>query len=307
MRLTVAICTWNRAALLDRTLAEFRNVTVPPGLEWEIVVVNNNCTDDTDAVIARHTVALPLVRVFESKQGHCHARNAAVAVARGEFLIWTDDDVLVPTDWLVRYMDAEAKFPDAGVFGGPVRPWFGVTPPKWIADNIARFGTCWALVDHGPGVRPMTDGEYCHGANMAFRTELLRRYPFDPKYGRVGDKLTSGDDSDVVGRVRRDGYPGVWVGDAPVNHYLPAERLTAAYTYEVIRCNKLTGKSDVTGTPSTLFGAPRWAWAKYLKAAARTWVYGLGKGRRWVDAFVDRAKARGIIDRCRADRRAARA
>lgn len=304
MRLTVAICTWNRAALLDRTLAEFRNVAVPPGLTWELVVVNNNCTDDTDAVIARHAGALPLVRVFEPNQGHCHARNAAVTVAKGDLLIWTDDDVLVPTDWLTRYMDAEAKFPEAGVFGGPVRPWFGTTPPRWIADNIARLSTCWALVDHGPDVRPLSDAEYCHGANMAFRTALLRKYPFDPKYGRVGDKLTSGDDSDVVGRVRRDGHPGVWVGDAPVNHYLPAERLTSAYAYEVIRCNKLTGKSDVTDTPSTLFGAPRWAWVKYLKAVARMWLFGPGKGPKWVDALVDRAKARGVIDRCRADRRA---
>lgn len=304
MRLTVAICTWNRAALLDRTLAEFRNLTLPPGLEWEIVVVNNNSPDDTDRVIESHAAALPLVRVFEPKQGHCHARNAAVAVARGDFLIWTDDDVLVPTDWIANYLAAAQQFPDAAVFGGPVRPWFAVTPPRWIADNIGRLGTCWALVDHGPDVRQLAEGEYCHGANMAFRTAVLRRYPFDPKYGRVGSQLTSGDDSDVVGRVRREGGGGVWVGTAPVNHYLPADRLTAKYAYEVIRCNKLTGPSDVTGTPATFLGAPRWAWAKYLKATAKTWVYGFGKGRQWVEAFVDRAKARGIIDRCRAARRA---
>ena len=52
MRLTVAICTWNRAALLDRTLAEFRKLALPPGLDWELVVVNNNSPDDTDRVIA---------------------------------------------------------------------------------------------------------------------------------------------------------------------------------------------------------------------------------------------------------------
>ncbi len=305
MRLTVAICTWNRAALLDRTLAEFHKLALPPGLDWELVVVNNNSPDDTDRVIAAHTGPLPIVRVFEEKQGHCHARNAAVAAARGDFLLWTDDDVLVPPDWLTHYLDAEARHPDAAVFGGPVRPWFAVTPPRWIADNVARLGTCWALVDHGSDVRPLLAGEYCHGANMAFRTDVLRQYPFDPKFGRVGDQLTSGDDSDVVGRVRRDGHGGVWVGTAPVNHYLPAERLTAAYAYEVIRCLRLTGPSDVVGTPRTLLGAPRWAWAKYLKAVAKTWRYGLGKGAKWVDAFVDRAKARGIIDRCRADRRAA--
>ena len=84
MRLTVAICTWNRSALLDRTLAEFRKLTIPPGLDWELIVVNNNSTDDTDRVIAAHTGALPIVRILESKQGHCHARNTAVAAARGQ-------------------------------------------------------------------------------------------------------------------------------------------------------------------------------------------------------------------------------
>ena len=106
-----------------------RQLTLPPGLDWELVVVNNNSPDDTDRVIAAHTGQLPIVRVFEGKQGHCHARNAAVAAARGDFLVWTDDDVLVPPDWLTHYLDAAARHPEAAVFGGPVRPWFAVTPP----------------------------------------------------------------------------------------------------------------------------------------------------------------------------------
>src|SRR5262249_56770240 len=58
-RLTVAICTWNRAGLLDQTLGRLRELEIPPGTEWELLVVNNNCTDDTDAVVARHAGSLP--------------------------------------------------------------------------------------------------------------------------------------------------------------------------------------------------------------------------------------------------------
>ncbi len=95
MRVETAICTWNRASLLDRTLAEFRLLEIPHGVEWEVMVVNNQCSDSTDAVIARHAAHLPIRRLVEPRPGLSHSRNCAVAAARGDLLVWTDDDVLV--------------------------------------------------------------------------------------------------------------------------------------------------------------------------------------------------------------------
>lgn len=77
MNLTVAICTWNRAALLDWTLARMRELRIPDGVEWELLIVNNNCTDQTDAVIARHAGVLPIRRIFEVNPGLSNARNRA--------------------------------------------------------------------------------------------------------------------------------------------------------------------------------------------------------------------------------------
>src|SRR4051812_37235025 len=104
MLITVAVCTWNRAGLLDRTLSRMCQLRVPEGVEWELLVVNNNCTDETDAVLARYQGRLPLRRLSEPSQGHSHARNRAVRAARGELLIWTDDDVLVEPDWIAGYV-----------------------------------------------------------------------------------------------------------------------------------------------------------------------------------------------------------
>src|SRR5438105_3257885 len=108
MQVTVAICTWNRARLLDQTLTRMRELAVPTGLSWELLVVNNNCTDDTDAIIAKHADALPIRRLLETKQGLSNARNCALENMRGELLIWTDDDVLVDEGWLRAYVDAVA-------------------------------------------------------------------------------------------------------------------------------------------------------------------------------------------------------
>ncbi len=78
MNVTVAICTWNRAKLLDQTLTRMQQLRIPANVAWELLVVNNNCTDDTDAIIAGHESALPLRRLFEPKPGLSNARNFAV-------------------------------------------------------------------------------------------------------------------------------------------------------------------------------------------------------------------------------------
>lgn len=303
MHITVAICTWNRAELLDQTLLQMHRLHIPAGHTWELFIVNNCCTDHTNTIVESHQHHLPIQRIDEPVAGHCHARNAAVRAATGEYLIWTDDDVLVPEDWVTQYCRAFENFPNADLFGGPVQPWYSITPPKWIVENIHRIGHCWALVDHGSELRQLGPGEYCHGANMAFRTATLRLYPFDPAFGRVGTQLTSGDDSDVVGRMLVDGRVGVWVGTAPVRHYLPKDRLNPDYPYEIMRCLKLTGPADDDGSGPRWFGAPRWAWIKYFQSILKSWLLSVRKSPAWVDALLSRAKARGVIDRARLARR----
>src|SRR5262245_31774006 len=112
MKVSVAICTWNRAALLDQTLAEMSNLRIPSGVDWELLVVNNNCTDATDEIIARHADRIPVRRLFESRQGHSHARNCAIEASSGELILWTDDDVLVDSNWLAAYVAAAESHPE---------------------------------------------------------------------------------------------------------------------------------------------------------------------------------------------------
>lgn len=303
MDVTVAICTWNRARLLDRTLDRLRTLRVPAGVAWELLVVDNKCTDDTPAVLARHAEALPLRPLREPRQGHSHARNRAVAEARGRLVLWTDDDVLTDPNWLAEHLAAADRFPDAAFLGGPVRPWFERRPPRWVARHLGRVGFAWALIDHGPDVRPLKPGEYAFGANLAFRAEVLRRHPFDPDFGRVGDRLTSGDECRVIDAIRAAGGTGVWVGTAPVGHFLPADRLTVRYVTEVARWAGYHGHGPFADDRSRrLCGAPRWLWKRYLTAAATARLLAPTKGDRWLTAVLDAARWRGLIDRFRAER-----
>src|SRR6185436_17449387 len=135
MLVTVAICTWNRAELLRQTLEQMCALRIPAGVEWELIVVDNNCTDDTPQVVARFTDRLPVQRVVELRQGQSNARNRAMQVARGDLLVWTDDDVLVDEAWLSAYVAAAERWPLADFFGGLITPWFESDPPSWFQEN----------------------------------------------------------------------------------------------------------------------------------------------------------------------------
>jgi glycosyltransferase involved in cell wall biosynthesis len=297
--LTVSICTWNRAKMLGQTLACMRELRVPAGVTWELLVVNNNCTDGTDAVIERHQPHLPLVQLFEPKQGHSNARNCAVDHARGRFLIWTDDDVLVNPDWLSAYHSAFMSHPDAGYYGGPVDPWFEVSPPRWLARHWSRMQNVFAIRRYSGEDRPFVPGELPFGANLAFRTDLLRANRFDPNLGRLGNVLRGYDETDVIGRFSNAGYPGRWVSGAVVRHFIPATRMTRKYVWDWYKWDgriehQRRGDSDPV-TPS-LFGRPRWLVRKYLAARAKLAVGCLTRGESWRLAFTDAARIEGVLE-----------
>ena len=305
MDLSIAICTWNRASLLDQTLRRFRELQPPTGLRWELLVVENNCTDTTIEVLRQHEAHLPLRILQEPQQGHSHARNKAVIEARGDWLLWTDDDVLVPPDWISQYWDAMRQFPDAAYLVGPVRPWFEQPPPRWLTRHYDRVQSFWALVDHGPTVRKLAETEHGFGANMAFQRRLLLDHPFDARRGRVANRLTSGDDSLVIEQLKQAGHYGVWVGTAPVEHWLPAERVTPGIIFSLHQWNEANDGFAAFAADASprLWDAPRWMWLRYWKAMLRMRLEALTKGPSWLEALFEAARWRGLLSRFQAQTR----
>src|ERR1035437_6631543 len=101
---TIVICTWNRCELLQQTLGRMTEMVLPPHLNWEILVVDNNCTDNTSSVLATFADRLPLRVVHELQPGLTHARNRALRESSADLLLWTDDDVLVDHSWLEAFV-----------------------------------------------------------------------------------------------------------------------------------------------------------------------------------------------------------
>jgi glycosyltransferase involved in cell wall biosynthesis len=72
--ITIAVCTWNRARLLEQTLHSFTQLQIPTGLAWEVVVINNNSPDGTAAVLESFVGKLPLRHFLETQQGTASAQ-----------------------------------------------------------------------------------------------------------------------------------------------------------------------------------------------------------------------------------------
>jgi glycosyltransferase involved in cell wall biosynthesis len=298
--ISVAICTWNRAKLLDQTLAQMRKLAIPLGVDWELLVVNNNCTDDTDAVIARHQDALPLRRLFEPNQGQSNARNCGIAAARGELLVWTDDDVLVGPEWLAAYHEAAKGWPEAGYFGGSIEPWYECPPPPWLLANVKSMAGMLLLKDLGPNERLLTRAEVPFGANMAFRTDLLRENVFDPRLGLTGNDNIRNDESMLFRSLISKGVKGVWVPGARVRHFVTKQRLTRRYLWDYNHgfgrsCVRQEMLEQIPQTAKTWAGVPQWV----IRQAVESWVavqWRRFRGRDdWVPEYVRLAYSIGAI------------
>ena len=191
MKVTVCVCTWNRAKLLDLTLGRMVSLRIPSGMTWELLVVNNNSTDHTESVLESYKKRLPLRVLFEASPGLSNARNRAIVEVQGDLIVWTDDDVLVDTEWLAAFAEAADRWPAASFFGGPIEPWFEGEPSSWLRQVYPKVQTAFATRDLGKAQFILNENALPFGANFAIRTAAQRRYLYNAKLGRrPASKLT---------------------------------------------------------------------------------------------------------------------
>jgi glucosyl-dolichyl phosphate glucuronosyltransferase len=313
MKLTIAICTWNRAALLDQTLASFESLVIPAHVTWEIVIVDNNCTDNTADIIAKYKSKLPVIGLKETKQGQSHARNCATDAANGEIIIWTDDDVLPEPNWIVNYVAAFERHPDAAFFGGRIEPWYEEPPPRWIEEHRRQFEGMLVIRDIGPTERPFHPGsppdllaETPFGANMAIRTVWQRRFQYDPNLGKVKNSNVTADETDLFRRIREAGGIGIWVPDAAIRHFVMKQRMTTTYLWDYhFGQGQTLARTNVYVLPwnTPVFNhAPRWMVMRKYQSWLKSWLKWFAGNTSWSVWYQRYARYTGLIHEYRAQR-----
>jgi glycosyltransferase involved in cell wall biosynthesis len=271
MFITVAICTFNRAESLRRTIASVMAMQVPSDVVWEILIVNNNSTDHTDDVISEYVGRLPVRREFEPRAGKCNAQNRAITIAKGDYILWIDDDVLVDAGWLTAYVEAFRCRPEAAVFGGRIIPRYEAPVEKWVIDSEAVLGSGpYSIRDFGDQVYPLSaedEAHYPYGANWAIRAAEQRAFRYDPDLGPVGDRYRTHEEYDVIQRVLGSGATGYWIPEAMVEHCIGRNRQTVRYIagyYESWGETLASRTAAATVAEPFWFGIPRRIWPRLL-------------------------------------------
>ena len=295
--LTIALCTWNRSTVLEGALQALTQLVRPAGLDWEVVVVDNNSTDGTGAVLARFTERLPLRPVCEPTPGASHARNRAVSAARGHAILWTDDDAIVDPGWMAAYAQALTASPDVAVFGGPVRPCFEVPPPAWLVDAWESVAGAYAIRDLGPNPLPLDTAHVPYGPNYAVRTKVHRQFQYDTTLGPTKGGNIRGEETALIRAVLNAGHLGRWVPEARVSHLVPASRQTVGYLRRYYEGSGLTEARTLGPLQGPLmFGAPRWMWRRAVtKELLYRWRRLTQPARSWVPAMTDASIAWGLL------------
>lgn len=281
--LSVIICTRDRSQSLYRALQSLTQCTVPEHLFWQVVVVDNGSSDDTQCVIARFAERLPLKVVVESTAGLSAARNTGVREAEGDWLVWIDDDVIVARNWLAAYSDAIESHPADQVMGGAIIPRLLGDPAPWLMSGIEFVQDAFAARPLTLAVGEIHSRTLPYGANFALKRETAQQFSFDTSLGRHPDAPLRGEEElSVMRKVLAAGGTGHWVPRAKVEHCIEPGRQSEAYLNAYFQ-------------QSGLAAAQRFAHQTALKRLERF----TNSLARWLGHRLEFALYRGDVNRAR--------
>ena len=229
MKITVVLCTFNRCESLERALESVSLSRLPESIDWEVLVVDNNSSDQTPQVVERfcHEHPARFRYLFEAKPGKSNALNTAIREARGDVLSFVDDDVIVEPTWLEKLTASLHDGRWAGAGGRIIPQWTG-PPPFWLPRRDRYALAPLAMFDLGPEGGALNEPPF--GTNMAFHKKVFEKYGgFRTDLGpRPGSEIRN-EDTEFGQRLLNAGEQLAYEPLAVVHHSVPANRLRKQY------------------------------------------------------------------------------
>jgi GT2 family glycosyltransferase len=265
----------------------------------EVLIVDNASSDDTVAVATRLAEGCAAVR-FEREPvvGLAAARHKALRSARGQWVVFLDDDAVAEPGWLTAYLTFFRALPSDRVaaVGGAVSPEYEVIPPAWYSPTANRL-------DLGPQPVRVSARHGPWGCNIGYRREVaLGAGGFDPALGRRDCVMGAHEETELNLRLERAGYEVWWLPQAHIRHRVGKERLRfgwclraafqSGYTKAVVRRQaRGRGTAWTLWRLGRLLGTP-WHTGLNLVVAALTWPW--QKGRLAAAASIRAAEVAGF-------------
>ncbi len=216
--ISLVICTYNRAKFIGEALDSIAKQTLSPAL-FELIIVNNNCTDNTEEICKRFIAQYPnldINYVIETNQGLSFARNRGIAESKNPIITYVDDDAYAKADFLERIYNFFSSNQDAVGVGGKVIPRYEIEEPEWMNPYLNGFV---AKMDKGDKQVKFKAKEYPVGCNMTYTKEILE------KVGGFNNKLKWRADDKYIGiQVRKHSDQVFYLPELAVEHSIDTYR-----------------------------------------------------------------------------------
>lgn len=241
--LLVVICTHNRKDLLLQTLrtldASLTGDTQDSTQHCALLVVLNNCSDDSAAALAalaasRPADAAPLYWLEESRPGKSHALNAAIAASTHPLLAFVDDDQLVEAGFVTAILSGARKFPQDKLFCGRLMPAWDGREPAWVHAQAPYHVPIRPFPEFDLGTTDFllaADARMPSGGNLVVRREVFNVVGiFNTALGPTGHNLLGGEDHEFLARAITAGYLPRYLPDMRQLHTIDPARMETGYT-----------------------------------------------------------------------------
>ncbi len=234
LAISVVICTYNRAGYIAEALDSLCNQTLSRD-RFEVIVVNNNSTDNTEAVCRQFIQTHPghqLYYLNENQQGASFARNTGAAIARSPLLCFMDDDAVAEPDYLLRMVQFFEEHTDAGGLGGRIIPRYIPEEPRWMSHFVSSLV---GNFDYSKEVVVFSPNKYPLESNMAVRKtdfDLIKGFN-TALPGVVGTLRIGGEGKDLFLKLKALGRTIYYDPAIRVEHIVETSKLTPEYLYRV--------------------------------------------------------------------------
>lgn len=266
--ITVLFATHNGEKTLPTMLDAFCQL-IKPIQGWEIIAVDNASTDSTANIIKSYIDKLPIHYLYEDKKGKNNALNLGVSLAKGDLIVFTDDDVIPESNWLVSLAECANLRQDYTIFGGVIKPYWPKRPDKWIIDHVP-LGATYAITKEDLEEGDISPG-LVWGPNMAIRREVFDAgHRFDTSVGPNGKKnYAMGSETEFTIRLHKIGYKSWFCRNAVVQHIIRDYQLDSKWIVErAYRLGRSMYRQEFVAYSSSdiplLFGIPRWRFRRLI-------------------------------------------
>ena len=294
-KVTMAICTYNRASMLPALVDAIRKQEC--SITFDTLFINNNSTDNTEEILRNVAIAQgPDIRyVNEKQQGIVFARNRAIEECRdSEYLLFIDDDEIPRPGILQAAVDALQAGYDC--VGGRVTVKLPDNKrPGWLKDNLLGF---LAEVDYGDKEFQIKDASTpVWTANIAYRTALFDDgLKFSLRYNRQGKGVGGGSDLVMFNELLKRKVKMMYCPDMIVDHYVEPWRLKRSYFIKLhFTSGFKSGKWELEEFDKTLFGVPPFLFSQAAKHLLKTAVMYLSLRPNRLRQAMNSAHALGLI------------